>query len=72
MNNFLRTALSEHCKALYNEDSDKSVFYKNRKNALKRERRNPEKKDEPVADIDRKQAPGGDGEIRTHVPLRTT
>lgn len=26
----------------------------------------------PVADIDRKQAPGGGGEIRTHVPVRTT
>lgn len=30
------------------------------------------KKEEPAADIDRKQAHGGDGEIRTHVPLRTT
>ncbi len=30
------------------------------------------KKEEPVADIDRKQAHGGSGGIRTHVPLRTT
>ena len=29
-------------------------------------------KEEPVADIDRKQAHGGGGEIRTHVPVRTT
>jgi hypothetical protein len=26
-------------------------------------------KSEPAADIDRKQAHGGDGEIRTHVPV---
>ena len=47
-------------------------FYKSSKNALKRGRRKPEKKEEPAADIDRKQAHGGGGEIRTHVPVRTT
>ncbi len=40
-------------------------------NAPKRERRK-EQKEEPAADIDRKQAHGGGGEIRTHVPVRTT
>lgn len=28
-----------------------------------------QKKEEPVAGIDRKQAHGGGGEIRTHVPI---
>ena len=47
-------------------------FYKTIKNALKRGRRKEQKKEEPAADIDRKQAHGGGGEIRTHVPVRTT
>jgi hypothetical protein len=46
-----------------------SVFYKSRKNALERGRRKEPKKEEPVAGIDRKQAHGGGGEIRTHVPI---
>ena len=47
-------------------------FLHKQKNALKRERRKGKKNGGPVADIDRKQAPGGGGEIRTHVPVRTT
>ena len=43
-NDFLRTALLEYGKALYNKGSGISVLYKSRKNALKRERRNPEKR----------------------------
>ena len=41
---FLRTALSEYGKALYNKGAGESVFYKNRKNALKRERRKDKKR----------------------------
>ena len=39
------------------------------KNAHKRGCRKRQKKEEPAADIDRKQAHGGGGEIRTHVPI---
>lgn len=43
LNDFLRTVGLECGKALYNKGSGISVFYKSRKNALKRERRNPKK-----------------------------